>query len=384
MKKQLVLVAGLAVLAAPAFASKARLAALGEDTNGSFYINDNRNIFLNASEVLNHKDLVTYESGAAGAADTDGASNAEGGLFRAHGNMVYGVQFGRNLSYNDGVGTFADQNQDGDTTDNTDIAALSATNALDLFVGGDAGIKWGVQLTYSSQEDDAFDQDPSATTSATKAETDVIDLAVGVSMGQWAAYLNYGITGKTDHKDTDIEIERKSPFELGGSWKWDAYTAFAQYSTSKFEVSGAAEQESENTAYLVGVGRQDKLNDKATLFTKVSYVMGKEENDISGSDIETETKNIPVVIGMEYDAASWLALRASIAQNVIINEVEVDGDVSTPNSTEVNTGATLKFGDLSIDGLVGTSGNNNTADGDKNGVLSTDNLLTRFSATYRF
>jgi len=56
MKKQLTVALGLAVLATPAFASKARLQALGEDVNGSFYVNDLRNVFLNAANVNNYKD----------------------------------------------------------------------------------------------------------------------------------------------------------------------------------------------------------------------------------------------------------------------------------------------------------------------------------------
>lgn len=378
MKKQLVLVAGLAVLAAPAFASKARLAALGEDTNGSFYINDNRNIFLNASEVLNHKDLVTYEWGTAQQSDTDGASNAEGGIYRAHGNMVYGVQFGRVLGFNedaDEVGQLAGLDA-GET--------FAATNALDLFIGGDAGIKWGVQLTYASAEDDAYDN--GANTSGTdKASADVMDLRVGVSQGQWSAYLAYGITGKSEIDEVDGEVSRKSPLEVGGSWKWDAYTAFAQYATAKYDVEvGATDESAEASSYQVGVGRQDKLNDKATLFTKVSYATSKSDTeDLGGSD--DETKAIPVVVGLEYDAASWVALRASISQNVIINETETDGDKSTQqNSTDINTGATLKFGDLSVDGLIGTTGNNGATANTESGVLSTDRLMTRVSMTYRF
>lgn len=381
MKKQLVLVAGLAVLAAPAFASKARMAALGESTNGSFYINDNRNIFLNASEVLNHKDLVTYEWGAAQQSDSDGASNAEGGYFRAHGNMVYGVQFGRVLGFNEDA---SDINDAANT--NTDDL-LQATNALDLFVGGDAGIKWGVQLTYASADDDAFTS-TAATTGDEKASADVMDLRVGVSQGQWAAYLAYGITGKAETKEIDAELTRKSPLEVGGSWKWDAYTAFAQYSTVKYDLEvGATDESAEASTMQVGVGRQDKLNDKAVLFTKVSYTNTKSDTSDFASGSDQETKAIPVVVGLEYDAASWLTLRGSIAQNVIINETEVDGDKNTTqNTTDINTGASLKFGDLTVDGLIGTSGNAGTvtAGGDEKGVLATDRLMSRVSMTYRF
>jgi poly-gamma-glutamate capsule biosynthesis protein CapA/YwtB (metallophosphatase superfamily) len=97
MKKQLIVALGLAVLATPAMASKARLQALGEDTFGSFYINDNRNIFLNAAHVNNHKDFVTFETGstiADGADDSAAAPRPEGGVFFGQGNLVYGVQLG--------------------------------------------------------------------------------------------------------------------------------------------------------------------------------------------------------------------------------------------------------------------------------------------------
>ena len=65
MKKQLTVALGLAVLATPAFATKARLQALREDIYGSYYINDNRNIWLNPAQITNHKDLVTFEWGDA-------------------------------------------------------------------------------------------------------------------------------------------------------------------------------------------------------------------------------------------------------------------------------------------------------------------------------
>ncbi len=63
MKKQIAIAMGLAVLSTPALATKARLEALGEDHYGSQFIEDNRNIFLNAATVNFHKDIVTYEWG---------------------------------------------------------------------------------------------------------------------------------------------------------------------------------------------------------------------------------------------------------------------------------------------------------------------------------
>lgn len=370
MKKQLAVVLGLSVLATPAFASKARLQALGEDTNGSFYINDNRNVFLNASEVNNHKDLVSLEFGASteqaqtGSQDTTTAPNAEGGIFRAHNNMVYGAQFGRNLSFNEGV----------DELGNT---ANAADNALDVFVGGDAGIKWGAQLTYAASENDA---------GAVDDETKVIDLAGGVTAGDIAGYLKYGIQGKSEAANE--EIERKNALEIGASYKFNNYTAFGQYGMSKFEKDSNDDEYKDNN-FQVGVGRSDKLNDKATLFTKASYVNSKTELDVANTT--DKQWSVPVVVGLEYDATSWLVLRASISQAILskVDEESAGGrDGTLAETTTVAAGASLKFGELSVDGVIGnnpngsTPGDNGTSTGA--GQVRTDSLMSRASVTYRF
>ncbi len=143
MKKQLVLAAGLAVLATPAFATKARLNALGEDQYGSFYVQDNRNMFLNAANVNSYKDFATMEYGSARSgtndADAIGTPQAEGGVFMGHGNLVYGVYVGNKSNTSQAFRSWA-----GATS-----ATTNQSNTTDIFVGGDAGIKWGANLSYS-------------------------------------------------------------------------------------------------------------------------------------------------------------------------------------------------------------------------------------------
>ena len=53
MKKHIVVAAGLAVLSTGAFATKARMTALNQDASqGSFYIQDERNAFRSAGLSL--------------------------------------------------------------------------------------------------------------------------------------------------------------------------------------------------------------------------------------------------------------------------------------------------------------------------------------------
>lgn len=387
MKKQLVLVAGLAVLATPAIASKARLQALGESVDGSFYINDNRNIFLNASEVLNHKDMVTFEWGAGtGGTTSNGTTNsdtaaqaaAEGGFLRAAGNMVWGAQLGRVTSFAQDYQTMAANGGIGAAAD-----LYAPSNALDLFIGGDAGVKWGVQGTYISQKDDAHNG------ANQTAKANQIDLAAGVSSGNIAGYVKYGASGKITQDSNDASIKRKTPIELGVSYKWMEYTLFGQYNTVKYDTEVAtAQSDVKKSSWQVGVGRSSKLSDKATLFTKLYYTQMKTDFDGLNSNNKNETKALPAVVGLEYDAASWLVLRGSVQQNIIIGEQKVNGNKSTVlNSTDVNAGATFKFGDLSVDGVLGTNngtGATRSTHNGETGILNTDNLISRVSMTYRF
>lgn len=147
MKKHLALTLGLAVISGSAFASKARLEALGEDSNGSQYLLDNRNIFLNPAHVNYFKDIVTFESGdTTNEADSAQKPNAEGGFLRATGNMVYGVAFGHEDKTLQNLKTTASAN-------------LEDSNTWDFFVGGDAGLQWGANLSYSSIKDEQATND---------------------------------------------------------------------------------------------------------------------------------------------------------------------------------------------------------------------------------
>lgn len=373
MKKQLVLAAGLAVLAAPAFASKARLQALGEDQYGSQYINDNRNIFLNAANVNEYKDMVTMEWGDTTANDDSAATpRAEGGVFFGHGNLVYGVQLGTESdtaqSMRQAAGLTADQSEE--------------QNTVDIFVGGDAGIKWGASLLHSSSKDEQV---------ASDEEQSAMRARLGVSQGAWNAFANVSLKNEAE-VDGGAEFKGKTGYQIGGGYLLNDYNIFGQYQS--LEGENSTDDKIEVSKIIVGVGRITKLNDKANLFTKVSYETTEANNDgaAAGNGAlfaveKSKSTELPVVVGLEYDAASWLTLRGSVSQNVLISKFEQE-DESTLDSTEVAAGASLKFGDLVVDGMIGNdadgngSGTENTAGG--NGTLRSDALLSRVAVTYKF
>ncbi len=372
MKKQLTVALGLAVLATPAFASKARLQALGEDTYGSFYINDNRNIFLNAAHVNNHKGLVTFETGSTTADSADDSSNAprpEGGVFFGQGNMVYGVQLGSESNTSNSLRAVAQ--------------ADTEQNNIDVFVGGDAGMKWGANLTYGH-----------VTETDTVNNSDILRTRLGVISGDWEGFANISLKNEVDNH-AGGEFEGKMGYQVGGTYAMNAYKLFAEYRNIAGE--DASSDEASIKLLRVGAGRSDKLNDKATLYTKleVSQTTLNVENTYGvanavglATDGEDEvTTNLPLTVGLEYDATSWLTLRGSVSQSIMSDvSLKDTANKNLEDTTVVNAGASLKFGELSVDGVIGNdaAGAGAPTAAGTSGVVRTDSLMSRVSMTYKF
>ncbi len=383
MKKQLTVALGLAVLATPAFASKARLEALGEDNFGSYYIHDNRNIFLNVAKINDNKDLVTYEFGAAtsnssAAADSVAAPRAEGGFTKASGNLVWGAHFGNSTATAATARSLVTDGQE--------------RNPIDLFVGGDAGVKWGANVTY-----EGFDGSSSAG-SANRVSSNSLRTRLGVVSGDLEALAQVSIKGDVKDRSSNQGMEGKAGYLLGVGYMMNSYKFFADYTKAGAEYGTVADTDSDwdYSRIRVGVARQEKLNDKATLFTKLQLSQSTSEADSGVAGLsaagEDVTRALPLTVGMEYDAASWLQLRASVIQNIwASNEFDPEAGTTVKSSvasTAVRAGASLKFGEFSVDGLVSTDSNSDSAGTvdttGGNGGLRTDSLMTRVSTTYRF
>lgn len=401
MKRQLTVALGLAVLATPAFATKARLQGLGEDIYGSFYVNDARNIWLNPAQINNHKDMVTFEWGDNNnTADQASTPRAEGGIHKAYGNLVYGVHFGsasntaNQLRMAGGLLSV----DGGDATANANEG-----NNVDLFVGGDAGIKWGANLGYNRTKDEAAD-----------SRSEGLRSRLGVIMGDTQVYANINLINNakaafaTDDPATitgTAKFEGKLGYQVGAIHALDGNTFtvdFRQFDAES-EISAApipgGKKDHTIKQAIAGVGRVTRLNDKANLFTKVTFQWADAKNkqatantascDLSPFFCEKyETMRVPVVVGIEVDATSWLTARMSVSQAVWGTEKANKEERTIRNNTLVNAGMTLNFGELSIDGLVsnsdGTTGTLGETTAAGRGTLRLDDLMTRVGVNYRF
>jgi hypothetical protein len=424
MKKQLIALASLALVSTPALATKARMIALGENINeniGSFYFSDSRNMFQNAAYINEYKDMVILEWGANGTstgpggttikADTDKTPQAEGGFTKSAGNYVYGLYLGSEAPYvNDFRGYTRSLNND----------AFQQDNQLDGFFGGENSSlgKWGVNVTYSKSKNDAE-----------KAKQESVSLRLGMIKNKIDTFLNVALMNKASIQSLSgvastpnggkDNFEGKMGLELGATYDAEVAKIFGYVRHAAWEHNadstsvGATLPYTAYTGkfdgtywlYQVGAGKEHKLNDKATLFTKVEYLNFMRKVEVTsgaadGEEINLDDYYAPVTVGLEYDAASWLTIRGSVVQNLVSqtnndydgNEANVSAGVlsvkpsgkrTIANSTNVNAGLTLKFGELSIDGVVGTDGTANNSKTEK-GNLTLDNLASRVAMTYRF
>lgn len=370
MKKTLV-IAGLAVLSTSAHATKARVEALG--TNANLYIKDSRNVFRNAATVNSNKNYIVTEWGTPAKSDAAAAPRAEGGFFREAGSFAYGLYLGDEGTKN------------ANRVDATTAAGyLAQDNALDLFIGGDAGLQWGAKLHYAHSTSETGTASAERTNSA-------FGLGLGMVMGEMEAYANIDLSDKSKGDGTVAanEAKIKPSFTIGGAYNWSGYTFFAEVANGKTETKEAAETATDKDFnVLVGAGRVMEINPTARVFGNVAVSMTKNEtNDGANPATTNKTTNttLPVTFGFETDATSWLALRGSVSQNVILNNKKVEAKAGaaagttakTTNAatTTVNAGASLTFGKLALDGSIGVMGT---------GTLNTDNLMSRVGVIYNF
>lgn len=368
MKKTLV-IAGLAVLSTSAHATKARMEALGQDSvRGSEYISDSRNVFRNPAVLNQTKNYLVTEWGTNATADeTAAAPRAEGGFFREMGSFNYGLYLGNDETAKGRTGAV---NQ-----------FLTQDNALDLFLSGDMGVQWGARLHYANSKDEA--------TSAFEKKNTAIGLGLGVVMGELEAYTNITIVDKSEGAAAaSNEFKTKPSYIVGGSYKIGGNTVFASYENAKYEVTGTViPGTTKNSQITVGAGRIHEINPTARIITDATVKLATEQTTAG----KEKTNTLPVTLGFEADATSWLVLRGAVSQNVILNDTKtVAGKkITNANSTGVNAGATLNFGKLKVDGTIGTTtaGNGtsaNTPAGTNTGTLSLSNLMTRVGVSYWF
>jgi hypothetical protein len=139
--------------------------ALGEDQYGSYFIEDQRNVFLNAAKMHSQKEHITFEWGSSGVTpdetvlppvkadmiDTDKNPIAEGGFFTTAGPTAYGVYFGHEDNR-----ISQERQLASDVQAATGFAYNNSSlidNSLTFFFGANRSLSGGAALTTAKTHD---------------------------------------------------------------------------------------------------------------------------------------------------------------------------------------------------------------------------------------
>lgn len=416
MKKTMIALALAGLTTSAAYASKARVEALGQDSADNYFINDSRSIWYNVSHIHDYKDMVMVEWGANGQTGTelDGEANpkAQGGFFRSMGNGTFGVYLGEESN----TGILLRH-----TAESSAVNSLyKPENTVDVFYGMDGGsMRWAANVFYSSTK-----KEVSGTPASGKEQT-AMAVRLGAGAEMWEAHANVSLKGESTANTgaNEEKFDGSLGLHLGGAYKIGAGKVTANYKTLKWDIKNTVHTTAVEAKYNVidvGYGHEKEVAG-GTLFTQVYYRSTKIEAPFTTASGAADLKHaiIPLIVGFEAKATEWLTWRGSVSGN-LHGKVENKGitdtnfapsigagktiadllagayDSGKNSGTEVLKtsirskvavagGATLTFGKLSVDGMIGTTAGSRTGSvGTKNGSLSLDNLLTRVGMNYAF
>jgi hypothetical protein len=418
MKNKLLVGSALMLLSTGAFASKARLQSLGEDKDGSYYIADYRNVYINPSDLNSFGDRLVVEWGSTGTAlgnaslDTDSATKAQGGAFYKLSN---GLTVGAILGDESDVSALTRMLASIGQANATKFLQTS-DNVLDLFVAGQGSVNWGANLVYTKTKDETAGNSQNS-----------YAVRLGANQGAWNAHALIALGSKSD--STDAHYKGNLGLRVGGGYDLSSENrAFGMYESYSWDQSltGVASREGTFHKAIAGVGHTKKVTDSSTVFAKlqgdlVDIKLGT--SSAAATEAKITRMSIPVTFGFEHSATDWLTVRGSVAQN-LYGTVKDEGltanlgTIAAPpvttgewlrylanarygsstsgnggkktlrSSTLVNAGMTMKFGKIEVDGNVGTTdadrGTGTTGSNSNAGILALDTLMTRVGLTYNF
>ena len=403
--KQLLVIA-IALIATNAHASRARVQSLG----GAAHILDTQSVYLNPAKMFLMGDFVALESGKTQTNTTPSAAdpknNAEGLIVYSVGASKLGFSVGHKSDNASGFGlrallggpAGAFVGAPGSVGGNANLL-IEQQNPIELSYAMKSGdIAWGAMLIYSNFEEKA--------TGAERKESSG-GLRFGALTGAWDFALAIGTHNKVNAKAATPGVVNGTPvfntgheIALEGTRGYSAnvgYKADSLYTYGEVVLAGAKVTNKTANAELGNV-TQDKITvgvidslkkDNNEFFYGAKLVSLELKNKVS--DKKKSELSLPVIVGFETEATTWLVVRGSLTQTVLLNnkkdETAVASGAGVPAPTEYSPGkndttaafgAGLKFNKLTVDGTMLAAG---TANSQK---INSSNLLTTIGLTYMF
>ena len=327
--KQLIIIA-IALVSTNAFATRARVMALGN----SPHLVDTQTVYSNPADMMVMGDYVTFESGITGAGAE--GSNTEGMITRSMGDAKMGLSLGHQSKNASIWGLRA--------AALTGFATIKGQqNPVELSYGMKSGdMSWAGTFVYSNYNDKAASEKESS-----------MGIRAGLRMGALDAKLGLGL-GSEYSNTTDGKFKGTPSISLGAGYQMDTmyYAASVVMAGFKTEdVNGAELRKLDNQEIMLSVTNSHKKEGNLEgMFYGVGLSNTSRKLTTSPTtDQKVTTMSLPVWIGMETEATSWMVLRGSVSQDVFLSNSKTESTPTNPadpdlapkeNTTKVSVGAT--------------------------------------------
>ncbi len=306
---------------------------------------DTQTIFAQPAYVTKLPKYATFEMGSS---SVSGSPRAEGGFLTEQDGAKWGAHLGHQSTYQNTFRGTTFQHQD---------------NPVDLLYG--AG-NWGTSLSLSNSEDMTTD---------TKQTTVVVrggmllegdqEVAVSVDALGTAEKTTAAVTDKFKTKLPTIEasyLKRMGANVVSATIAYGDGEQTVSNVTSEMKLTGAS------------IGFNHWLQENSLY---AGLLLNYASLEVAGK--ARKVQSLPIVLGFEKEAATWLTLRGSVQQNFLLGSVKDDitpvKEKKNLNDTTVAAGAGMKWGTFTIDALFAAS---------TTGKINGNDFLTQGSLTYWF
>ena len=350
------------------------------------HVTDTQKIYTNPSDMFSFGDFVNLESGVTTYATTPDCDtvtagnqpckglNAEGMVVRTMGDAKLAMSLGH---LSDNANGFVGGLRSGIT--GAGSAVSFQQNPIELSYAAKASdMVWGATLVYSNYNNKL---------ASAEAKESSLGVRLGARMGAWDFTLAQGFVNTAESQAANLKFKGTAGTGLTAGYKMDNVYAYGEARMVGFKTenrtSGAETSKYERTDLKVGAVVSDK-KDGNELFYGASLAQANSKESVA--DVKASSLTMPVIVGMEVDALSWLALRGSLTQTVLLNDAKAETGSTTnidlapgANNTLASVGAGLKFNKVTVDGtLSGLTGATSTQ------ALDGNSLLTQVGFTYMF
>lgn len=341
--------------------------------NGSLWYDDDYNVFYNPAYINDNKNYVTVQKGF------------EGGFFKSEfENFAYGVYVNRGGTGNAGNNYASGLVAPGFQTRTSHIGTandLDTRRPIDLFIGGDTGIKWGLGVTWAYNRDQAGASLPN--NEGAEISNRYWHFRLGAEVMGLEPFVGATLFSKYQN---DVASQKSgaelNEFNAGLRYKYEGWSPYFAYNKNRVNGTAPGAQNQVQTRldnYAVGVGHDTKVADGVHVYKHVGFIFSSVEDDAGAAGTTANGLNltadqnrdykdyvVPINVALEGEATSWLTLRAGIAYDLINQRKYADSNRTSGSTTNVTDkvasnagitrfriGSTIKFGKLHLDSAFG-------------------------------